>query len=270
MREPPPELRGRSNATGASRVAAGLKSLWDRRWARVSVFSGGIGAFLSFVGAFGADQVPIIPRTAYFIAFGLYGGALGFAISGWTGRQRWIAERVWLRQVVIIFTMTFAMGLSVWASVKLLLPRGTSAGQLPTYLGISFVMSVALTALSFAVFRPTRVTHAAPAGAPPAKFLERLPIKLRGADLWAVEAEDHYLRLHTSRGEDLILMRLSDALGELEGLEGAQTHRSWWVAKAAVGEVKRGDGRATIVLPSAKEAPVSRTYARALREAGWL
>ena len=85
-----------------------------------------------------------------------------------------------------------------------------------------------------------------------------------------MEAEDHYLRLHTSRGEDLILMRLSDALGELEGLEGAQTHRSWWVAKSAIGEVKRGDGRATIVLPNGKEAPVSRTYARALRKAGWL
>ncbi|MFX8624480.1 LytTR family DNA-binding domain-containing protein, partial [Acinetobacter baumannii] len=83
---------------------------------------------------------------------------------------------------------------------------------------------------------------AAPAGAPPPRFLERLPLKLRGAEIYAVEAEDHYLRLHTSRGSDLILMRLSDAIVELEGLEGARTHRSWWVAKGAVRDAKRGDG----------------------------
>ena len=85
----------------------------------------------------------------------------------------------------------------------------------------------------------------------------------------AVEAEDHYLRLHTSRGQDLILMRLSDAIAELEGIEGAQTHRSWWVAKGAVEDARRGDGRAVLSLKGGVEAPVSRAYAKALREAGW-
>lgn len=101
------------------------------------------------------------------------------------------------------------------------------------------------------------------------KFLERLPLRLRGADLWAVEAEDHYLRLHTSRGQDLILMRLADAVAELDGLEGAQVHRSWWVARAALTDVKLGDGRATLTLKDGAQVPVSRTYAKALREAGW-
>src|SRR5690606_2357246 len=105
--------------------------------------------------------------------------------------------------------------------------------------------------------------------AAPARFLERLPPKLRGARLIAVQAEDHYLRLHTDRGSDLILMRLADALIELEGLEGAQTHRSWWVAKGAVASVARGDGRAALTLENSAVAPVSRRYAKALREAGW-
>jgi DNA-binding LytR/AlgR family response regulator len=55
----------------------------------------------------------------------------------------------------------------------------------------------------------------------------------------------------------------------LDGLEGAQTHRSWWVAKAAVRAVERGDGRASLTLDGGITAPVSRRYARALREAGW-
>ena len=84
-----------------------------------------------------------------------------------------------------------------------------------------------------------------------------------------MEAEDHYLRLHTSLGQDLILLRLADAIAELEGLEGAQTHRSWWVAKTAVASAERGDGRATLTLKDGAEVPVSRGYARQLRAAGW-
>jgi DNA-binding LytR/AlgR family response regulator len=33
--------------------------------------------------------------------------------------------------------------------------------------------------------------------------------------------------------------------------------------------VKRGDGRATLSLPGGIRVPVSRRYARLLREAGW-
>ena len=63
-----------------------------------------------------------------------------------------------------------------------------------------------------------------------------------------MQSEDHYLRLHTSLGQELILMRLSDAVAELEGVEGAQVHRSWWVARAAIAQARRGEGRATLTL----------------------
>jgi DNA-binding LytR/AlgR family response regulator len=99
--------------------------------------------------------------------------------------------------------------------------------------------------------------------------LDRFPARLRGAALYAVEAEDHYLRLHTSRGSDLILMRLSDAIAELEGLEGARTHRSWWVARDAVQSADRSEARIRLRLPDGLIAPVSRTYGKDLREAGW-
>jgi DNA-binding LytR/AlgR family response regulator len=82
-------------------------------------------------------------------------------------------------------------------------------------------------------------------------------------------AEDHYLRIRTESGEALILMRLSDAVAACDALEGARTHRSWWVARAAVTEVRKGDGRGVLILRDGLEAPVSRTYYPALREAGW-
>jgi len=99
-------------------------------------------------------------------------------------------------------------------------------------------------------------------------FLSRLPLKFRQAELHAVSSEDHYLRVHTSLGEELILMRLADALRELDGGGGLQVHRSWWVAAAAVRDVKRQGGKVALVLPSGKQAPVSRTFMADAKAAG--
>jgi hypothetical protein len=144
-------------------------------------------------------------------------------------------------------------------------PPGGLAGLFPSVVLITAVM----TALNYLAAPKAHPTHAGSATSAPPRFLERLPPKLRGAELYAVSAEDHYLRLHTSRGSDLILLRLADAIGELEGIEGAQTHRSWWVAKDAVSNARRADGRAVLTLKNGQEAPVSRSYAGALRKAGW-
>ena len=81
--------------------------------------------------------------------------------------------------------------------------------------------------------------------------------------------EDHYVRAHTMLGSDLVLLRLRDALGELDGIEGAQVHRSWWVARDAVEGVER-DGRSVrLVLPRGIAAPVARSRMAELTKAGW-
>lgn len=101
-------------------------------------------------------------------------------------------------------------------------------------------------------------------------FVDRLPVKLRAAEIHAVSAEDHYLRVHTNLGETMVLMRLADAIRELGALEGMQTHRSWWVARQGLADAAKGDGKVTLKLKSGAEAPVSRTYIKAVRDAGWL
>ena len=101
-----------------------------------------------------------------------------------------------------------------------------------------------------------------------ARFMQRLPVKYRTADLWAVSSEDHYLRVHTSLGEELILMRLADAMRDLAGTDGLQTHRSWWVARDGVADTRREGGKLSLVLKSGKVAPVARTHASAVKQAG--
>ena len=61
-----------------------------------------------------------------------------------------------------------------------------------------------------------------------------------------------------------------DAVAETAPLAGAQVHRSWWVAKAAVASVRRDGRTAVITLTSGHEAPVARDMMPQLRAAGWL
>jgi DNA-binding LytR/AlgR family response regulator len=199
----------------------------------------------------------------------VFGVAIGVVVARQFVPQAWFATRAWAAALVIAASVSGPMSALVIA-LHVFVGRqrftlGLLEGVLPSVFGVSLVM----TGLAFMVRRPMTQTHAAQPDAPPAKFLDRLPPRLRGAELFAVEAEDHYLRLHTSLGQDLILMRLADAVAELEGLEGAQTHRSWWVARGAVTSAERLDGRAVLTLRDGAEAPVSRGFARALRAAGW-
>ena len=227
------------------------------------------GVFLALLGAFGTDAVPFGTRVAYWTGLCLAGAIVGTAVSQLIGREGRADERPWLYGALTVVGVTLPFTLVVWLVSDLTFYGQLKPGGFLNYLLPVFIVTMAMTGLNFLVQRTPPETHAAPAGGPPSRFLDRLPPKLRGGELWAVEAQDHYLRLHTSRGQDLILMRLSDAVAELEGIEGAQTHRSWWVAKAAVEDARRGDGRATLTLKNGVEVPVSRAYAKALRETGW-
>jgi hypothetical protein len=231
----------------------------------------GVGLFLSFVGAFGTSGVPFLPRSLYMIAISAGGAALGMGTYSLAARMPLVSRHLWLTGLAGGILMTPPMGVYVWLVSSWLEKTGPESGDLLGYVAYSSVICVVSSLVAAFLNRPRVVVVQAPAApAATVRFLERLPLKLRGAEIWAVEAEDHYLRLHTSRGQDLILMRLADAVEELAGIEGTQVHRSWWVARDAISDARRGDGRATLVLKDGSEVPVSRTYAKIIRELGWI
>lgn len=96
---------------------------------------------------------------------------------------------------------------------------------------------------------------------------ERLPEKL-GGNILALKAEDHYVRVYTDRGSDLVLYRLSDAITELAALDGVRVHRSYWVRKSSVRGVQRHGRGLLLTLSNDLEVPVSQTYKELAREAG--
>ena len=120
---------------------------------------------------------------------------------------------------------------------------------------------------------PQPAQQAAPAAAvpvPPTGLLARAGLDDPGL-LLAVEAEDHYLRLHLSDGRSpLVHYRLKDALVELAGIDGQQVHRGFWVAAAAVAGAARENRKWLLVLRDGRRVPVSESFAPAARARGWL
>jgi hypothetical protein len=229
------------------------------------------GVFLALIGAMGTSSAPLTARLAYWLPLMIGGSLVGHGMSLLVARIPRADASPWAYGALLATALSVPVTAIVWVYTGLLFGQDLRVGDLPGFFVGVLVISAAMTSVMMLVSWPGRVTHASVSGEAAARirFTERLPPKLKGAALYAVSAEDHYLRLHTSKGSDLILMRLSDALAELEGLEGAQTHRSWWVAKDAVEGVRRDGERVTLVLKGGLEAPISRPNVRPLREAGW-
>ncbi|MBX5039969.1 response regulator transcription factor [Rhizobium lentis] len=99
---------------------------------------------------------------------------------------------------------------------------------------------------------------------PGASILDRLKPENRGP-LLRLSVRDHYTKVVTSRGCELVLLRFADALKETKATPGLRVHRSHWVADAHVEGVKRDNGRLMIRTRDGTEIPVSRSYAEDVR-----
>jgi LytTr DNA-binding domain len=104
--------------------------------------------------------------------------------------------------------------------------------------------------------------------AQPAPLIQRLPEKI-GTHVIALEAEDHYVRVHTDRGSTLLLARLGDAIRDLGAVPGMRVHRSYWVRQDAVMKVSSHGKGWSLNLTTGIEIPVSQSYKAVVRNAGF-
>ena len=95
-------------------------------------------------------------------------------------------------------------------------------------------------------------------------FLKLLPIEKQGR-LICLEMDDHYLKVHTSNGQHMLLMRFKDALDRLSAYPGLQTHRSWWVAEEAISKIEKQGRKRMIHLSNNLQVPVSKTFENQLK-----
>ncbi|MGH1578751.1 LytTR family DNA-binding domain-containing protein [Planktotalea sp.] len=93
-----------------------------------------------------------------------------------------------------------------------------------------------------------------------ARLFSRLPNSLREAQLISMSMQDHYVEINTTLGSEMLLMRLSDAIDLLDGLEGAQTHRSHWAAKLHSVSMSKVGRRHELLLSNGQKLPVSNSF----------
>lgn len=86
-----------------------------------------------------------------------------------------------------------------------------------------------------------------------------------GSDIVSLSMQDHYVEVTTTIASQLVLIRFSDALTELQGVNGLRVHRSHWIALAHAAGLAREQGKWRVLLTDGRSLPVSQTYLSALR-----
>ena len=250
--------------------------------ARRLAFATAAGVFMGLIGPFGSYDVKPLQRVAawlvsFWVGSLLFGAALKAAErwSARTGTPRWFAR--------VTATALAAVPLAAVAAASFHWIGHVPASRMEWLTWYAQVLAIGLpTALGYMVLAPAVLKPAAP---PPAvdpvpaeaapddrrgeTLLDRLPARL-GREVTALQMEDHYVRVHTPLGSDLLLTPMAQAVEALGAVEGLRVHRSWWVARRAV-EGSAMDGRnLRLKLRGGIEAPVARTAVAQVRAAGWL
>lgn len=276
LREMPRDLREqRGAAVGEAPMDGSIwAEVWERPWLGFALTATVPGIILALLGPFGSFGAPLWMRFAYWMPTMALGAVFGALLSFAVDRAKIFAGRPTARVGALTIGITIIMSGVAWGMGRLVFgPGAISFG--PEFVLYVLVISIVTSSLSAIIrARATRIAIAAapvqvPAARTPPSLVARLPAKIAGGEILALQSEDHYVRVHTDKGSDLILMRLADAIELMGETPGARSHRSWWVAKASIKMVRRDNGRAWLTLGDTLEAPVSRNYASELRKAGW-
>ena len=230
-----------------------------REWALDLAIMTAVGVVFGLIGPFGTfNGGPVELRLAYWVA------------------NAWVGFIVLSMTVRLSIRASTRLDLPVWFALAM----GVAIGALPISIEVAYFgawmwppnhgqvsplfqqygqVLVISEPLAFAYYfladrgRRGTVWRAQPArSAPPAVvrgaapggyFLDRLPARL-GRDLLCLKMEDHYVRAHTAKGSDLVLMPMKDAGGcekprggayqpSIRGCPNGETqHPSWGVTPA--------------------------------------
>jgi hypothetical protein len=101
---------------------------------------------------------------------------------------------------------------------------------------------------------PESATVSGPSAIPDFIRHSELPLD---AKIIALKAEEHYVRVWTERGTDLLRYRFRDAVEDMSGQPGLQVHRSWWIRTDCVQEVRKKGRGLQLELTNGLEVPVS-------------
>jgi hypothetical protein len=228
-----------------------------------------LGLLLTFLGPFRSQEAMATgPRLLFWL--GLVGTGYLLALAAFrliSVRRMTPLSRAIAVAIVSALPQMFIVS---WALVQIRPGRVIAVTNLPMlFLSVLAIQAIIVMLAAWISSRPASDSRpTAPVEALDPQARGRLAQSLRG-QLIALEAEDHYVRLHHQSGSTLILHRFSDALAEVDATAGLQVHRGWWVANAAVAGTFMRGGKRWLKLHNDMEIPVSRTHLRSVIDRAW-
>lgn len=243
---------------------------WVKTGLRGVAIMAGVSLLFAWFGVYNTGRMALLPRFGFWFSTML----VGFCAAYFVVPKVKATLEGKCSLPVLLAVIAALISIPVTLVLLVISPNRFSLLEAVVQYGYVFVVALLIAGLSewYAIMTASTgiadEAGAGDAGNGTLALLTRLPVKYRTAALYAVSAEDHYLRVHTDLGEELILMRFADALRELDGAKGLQTHRSWWVAHAGVTQARRVDGKTVLDLKSGGMASVSRRYAGDVKAAG--
>jgi DNA-binding LytR/AlgR family response regulator len=255
------------------------------RSSRLWLTFGAVVLLFAITGPFGTDRIAFIPRLAYWFVLhaATWSVALVFALGGEFALRGWFGHML-VRMLLGSLLAAFPIGLVVGILEFAWFGRAISLDSYVREVIVSLPLCGIFCALTYMAMSgepehrkaATQQTsaEAMEAAVPETPRDERAPLLLRRLSqhnrgrLQHISVEDHYSKVRTSAGSELVLLRFSDAISEADPEDGMQVHRSHWVARAFVVALRTNRGKTTLALKDGSEVPVSRTFLPEVRR--WL
>lgn len=221
------------------------------------------GLVATYCGPFGTYADPIFPDRSFYW-FTIAGISIVLAHSVRIVLEKLLPKLTHL-ELELVATLVFSTIYTpfVWYFTIVWFSNYGDIGITPSAM-FGFVLLISMFVSVLVLFFSQTVE--AKARSAPA-IMARLP-KVESGQILSLCAQDHYVHVVTDTGRFPLLMRFADAIAELDGVEGAQVHRSYWVARKAVEGAVRRNGQHYVTLTDGSEVPVSRSYRRNAESAG--
>lgn len=254
---------------------------WLRQRATELALAMAIGLALAWIGPFSTDQAEFLPKLGYWVGLLACWYVLVALVDEALARHAALRDiRRSVRRPIVSAAAALPMLPVAAAATIALNDFEVTPAELAEMYSQIFVIGWGVLLLSDAILgrdegpgasalpvsedrpavaEPSPDAALATVAVQPCRLIERLPPNLRGP-LVCLRMEDHYVRVHTTRGSALILMRLGDAMAEAAPTPGAQSHRSWWVAADAIEGFERVGRVGQLRLKTGLTAPVSQPY----------
>ena len=222
-----------------------------------------VGAVLGISGPFETYKyLSILPSLLYWTVIVIVTYCIGSLIYSVVMQ----ATRGW---VIATQLIACAILTGVCVTVFLLFLNFVAFGHIPRGNSDLLLQFLSVTTISGIVVVGSHFTQAKEADSSAPPLLLRLSFENRGA-LIALSVTDHYVNVMTTKGSEMVLLRLTDAMREVGDDRGLQVHRSHWVAADQISSVRRDRDRAILTMSNDAEIPVSRSFMPAIREFGLL